>query len=173
MNARKIQIDRTGIFVDTNGGSIEYMINSFNKTGSKVYQTLSLAQGIYVALTALWALVDIDSFMKVTGPKTDIWLVKTVAVLLVPIALCFLAGGALPAESQLVVLMGLTTSAGLAFIDFYYTGKGVIKWVYLIDGIIESLFFILWVIVAILALKQQRQKSLHRYTSSKPGYARS
>lgn len=59
---------------------------------NKVYNLLSLVQGIYTLLTALWALVDIKSFMEVTGPKTDVWLVKTVAVVLLPIAVCFLWG---------------------------------------------------------------------------------
>jgi hypothetical protein len=43
--------------------------------------TLSLVQGAFYAATGLWALVDLDSFMAVTGPKTDHWLVKTVGIL--------------------------------------------------------------------------------------------
>jgi len=35
-------------------------------------------QGLYWLVTGLWGLIDVHSFMKVTGPKTDIWLVKTV-----------------------------------------------------------------------------------------------
>jgi len=39
------------------------------------------AQAIYYIITSLWALAGIRSFQKVTGPKVDIWLVKTVGVL--------------------------------------------------------------------------------------------
>ena len=42
---------------------------------------LAVLQGAYFGLTAAWALVHIDSFMRVTGAKTDVWLVKTVAAL--------------------------------------------------------------------------------------------
>jgi hypothetical protein len=127
-----------------------------------LYKWLSITQGFYFLLTALWPLVDITSFMQITGPKTDIWLVNTVAVLLIPIALCFLAGAVLPAESPFVILIGLTTSPGLAFIDIYYTSNDVIEWVYLIDGGLELLFFSLWVVLAVRALRDHRRHTLHR-----------
>ena len=43
--------------------------------------TLCLVQGIYYTLTGVWPLVHVRSFLAVTGPKTDLWLVKTVGVL--------------------------------------------------------------------------------------------
>ena len=55
-----------------------------------LYKYALLIQGMYVLLTAVWALVDIQSFMFITGPKTDVWLVRTVAVLLICISLFFL-----------------------------------------------------------------------------------
>lgn len=57
----------------------------------KVFKPLLWIQGLYLLFTALWALIDIDSFMRLTGPKTDIWLVKTVSVLLLAIGLGFIA----------------------------------------------------------------------------------
>ena len=38
------------------------------------------------------------------------------------------------------ILLGFFTSAGLAAIDFYYSGKNVISPVYALDGIAEVLF---------------------------------
>lgn len=95
---------------------------------ARLYKTLAWVQGLYTLLTAVWALLDIQSFMEITGPKTDIWLVKTVAVLLLPIGLCFLSGIYMKAERFIIVLIGITSSAGLACIDFYYTSTGTIKW---------------------------------------------
>lgn len=115
----------------------------------KFYKTLGLTQGIYTLLTALWALVDINSFMEVTGPKSDTWLVKNVAVLLIPIGICFIAGLYLKSESLIVILVGITSSAGLAFIDFYYTTRGTIKWIYLVDGYLQILFSLLWIFLLI------------------------
>jgi hypothetical protein len=53
----------------------------------KAVSYILLVQGIYWLVTGVWGLVDIVSFMKVTGPKTDVWLVKTVSVLIVVISL--------------------------------------------------------------------------------------
>ena len=44
---------------------------------------VAFAQGSYFLVTGAWALVHIESFQKVTGPKADLWLVKTVGLLLV------------------------------------------------------------------------------------------
>jgi len=111
----------------------------------KIYRALLGIQGGYTLLTALWGLVDIDSFMAVTGPKTDIWLVKTVSVVLLAVAaalLCFLwvRSDPLPA-----IVLGFLTSAGLAAIDFYYSTKGVISQVYALDGVAEVLFALIWI----------------------------
>ena len=48
---------------------------------------LALLQGIFYVATGVWPLIDIVSFQVVTGPKTDLWLVKTVGVLVTVIGL--------------------------------------------------------------------------------------
>ena len=130
-------------------------------TTGRFYKWISVTQGFYFLLTALWPLIDMQSFILVTGPKTDIWLVDTVAVLLIPISLVFLAGVLLPAANQLVILIGLITSAGLAFLDIYYSTTGVIKWLYLVDGLLELCFFFAWVGIAISAYRNIRRQDLH------------
>ena len=90
-------------------------------------------------------LVDIDSFMMVTGPKTDIWLVKTISVLLIPIVVCLGAALFLKLQPLPVLLVGSCTAAGLAAIDFYYTANRTIKWVYAVDGVLEILFLLTWI----------------------------
>ena len=109
----------------------------------KLYKYALLVQGMYVLLTAVWALVDIQSFMVITGPKTDVWLVRTVAVLLICISLFFLLSSK-KSEEPRVTLTALVFSFGLAYIDFYYTLNNTIRWVYALDGIVESMFGLLW-----------------------------
>ena len=110
----------------------------------KVYNALCIVQGLYTLLTALWALIHIESFMGVTGPKTDIWLVKTVAAILLSIAVCFLYAPFVQRDHFLVALVGITSSAALASIDFYYTDNNTIKKIYQADGYLQALFFLLW-----------------------------
>jgi hypothetical protein len=59
---------------------------------TKIYTIKLWVQAIYYLLTALWGLFHIESFMAVTGPKTDVWLVKTVSVLIIPTVVCLLGG---------------------------------------------------------------------------------
>lgn len=111
----------------------------------KLYSILLWTQGIYTLVTALWGLLDIDSFMSVTGPKTDIWLVKTVSVLLVAIALSLLSGLIDGPYKLPIAILGISTSIAMAFIDFNYTITDTISKVYAVDGIIEILFMVGWI----------------------------
>lgn len=122
----------------------------------KPFSLLLTVQGVYIIVTALWALVDIDSFIWVTGPKTDIWLVKTVAVVLVSIGLALLIAVRESQPSLSIKVLGLTNAAGLAVIDFYYTSNSTIKWVYAADGVLQVLIIISWII---LIMKNQHRVS--------------
>jgi hypothetical protein len=114
----------------------------------KLYKTILIIQGIYTTITALLAIVDIDSFMKVTGPKNDIWLVKTVSVILLAVGLTFLVHAFQQKISLAAITLALSTSLGLAIIDFHYVSEGVISRVYAADGIIQIIFFIIWIYIA-------------------------
>ena len=118
-----------------------------NKT--TVFYTLLWIQGIYTLITAVWPLLHIESFIKVTGPKTDIWLVKTVAVLLVAISVCFISNIFIKTNKLPVILLALTSCIGLIFIDFYYTSNKVISWVYKLDGILQIIFMLGWIYILV------------------------
>jgi hypothetical protein len=117
--------------------------NSLNR----FYHWLLAIQGGYYFITAAWGLIDIDSFMDVSGPKTDIWLVKTVSAML--LAIC--AGiftAILQREINLAVaVMCFALTISFAAIDFYYTLNKTIKWVYAVDGGLQIVFMIGWMLV--------------------------
>ena len=106
-------------------------------------------QTIYYLVTALWPLVHIESFMDVTGPKTDIWLVKTVGTLLIPISCCFLVHLFMRINHWPVVVLAAASCIGLACIDVYYVSKGVIDEIYLGDAAAEIILLIAWIIVIV------------------------
>jgi energy-converting hydrogenase Eha subunit E len=114
----------------------------------KLYKTILIIQGIYTTITALWAIVDIGSFMKVTGPKNDIWLVKTLSVILLAIGLTFISHSFQHKISLPAITLALSTSLSLAIIDFHYVSEGVISRVYAADGIIQVIFFVFWIYIA-------------------------
>jgi hypothetical protein len=121
---------------------------------SVIVKYLLIIQGIYFLLTALWGLADIESFMDVTGPKTDVWLVKTVSVLILAVAICLLSYLRFGSNLWPAAILGIISAAGLGCIDFYYSLNGVISKVYMIDGFMELLFVIAWIIVM---LKMKRK----------------
>ena len=116
---------------------------------AKLYKTLLWVQGLYTMVTALWGLLHIESFMAVTGPKTDIWLVKTVSVLLVAIAATLLTYTKVKSSPLPAIVLGGLTALAMAGIDIYYHFTGVIRWVYLLDAAAEILFAIAWTLILV------------------------
>src|SRR4051812_27447408 len=106
--------------------------------------SLALAQGLFYASTGAWAIVDSRSFQAVTGPKADVWLVKTVGTLV------FVIGGVLGRAGWCrritpeIRLLAVGSALGLAAIDIVYVSKGRISKVYLLDAAAELGFAAAW-----------------------------
>jgi hypothetical protein len=114
-----------------------------------IQKALLLSQGFYTFATAVWALIDIESFMVVTGPKTDIWLVKTVSVVLVPIGVSLILPAFFPSTFWQPFVIGALSAVGLAMIDFYYSSNDIISDIYFWDGILQCLFLLCWIFLLI------------------------
>ena len=122
-------------------------MNGRGNMDGKFYRLLIGVQAGYSLLTALWGLLHIESFMAVTGPKTDIWLVKTVCVLLVAISLSLFSFLRVQEILHPAIILGFLTALGLAAIDIYYTAIDRIRWVYLPDAGAELLICLGWMVV--------------------------
>lgn len=107
---------------------------------------LALIQGLYFAATGLWPLIDITSFQRVTGPKTDLWLVKTVGVLVFVIGAVLLAASRSRRITDEIVLLAVGSALGLAAIDLVYALSGRISAVYLGDAVLEIGLALFWVL---------------------------
>lgn len=105
-------------------------------------------QATYILITAVWPLLDIDSFMQVTGYKTDIWLVKTVGALLIPIAATLYMHLFIRTDHRPAIALGSLTAFAFIFIDLYYSFNDVISDIYLADALVEFFFLIFWLLVA-------------------------
>ena len=119
------------------------------KFARKLYRVLLWVQGVYTALTTLWGLVDIDSFMAVTDPKTDVWLVKTVSAVLLALGLTLITYALVRSHTLPAIVLSGLTSAGLAIIDFYYSGRRVISPIHALDSVVEVLFALGWLYLLI------------------------
>lgn len=111
-----------------------------------------LAQGIYYFITAVWPLVHMRSFLLVTGPKTDLWLVRTVGALILAISLPLIASfGAQRITESPIVLLAAGACIALATVDIVYVAKKVISPIYLGDAAVEIAILIALVITYSLA----------------------
>ena len=103
--------------------------------------------GVFYLGTGLWPLLHYRSFIAVTGPKVDVWLVKTVGLLVTCSGIVFLMpwlrGVDVPLE---VVVLACMNAGMLAAMDVYYSLRGTIRKVYLADAAVELGF------VAVLVL---------------------
>jgi hypothetical protein len=102
-------------------------------------------QGAYFALTGAWALVHLKSFMAVTGEKTDTWLVKTVGALVVAIGGTLMLASLRRRPGSEIAMLASLSGLGLAAIDTYYSARGRIRAVYLLDAVAE-IGFATWVV---------------------------
>jgi hypothetical protein len=108
---------------------------------------VAAVQGLYFLLTGVWPLLSMDTFLAVTGPKTDLWLVETVGGLVTAIgaALLVSAGRGVSPES---VTLAVGSILALGTIDVVYFARRVIPLVYLLDGLAEVLLLAGWATAA-------------------------
>lgn len=105
---------------------------------------LGRAHGVANLLGGLWPLLHISSFEMVFGSKTDRWLVKTVAGLLMVNGITQLTTSSTASGVRQARRLGVGTAAVLAAIDLIYVPAGRISKMYLVDAAIEVGWIVAW-----------------------------
>ena len=105
-------------------------------------QRLARAQAMYFTGTGIWPLIDIESFERVTGPKTDRWLVRTVGGLVSVVGASLALATRVEADTPVVTALGAGSAAVLGAIDLIYVANRTIRPVYLFDAAAQA--FLLW-----------------------------
>src|SRR5215217_901735 len=111
-----------------------------------LYRLVALGQSVFYVLTGIWPLVSISTFQKVTGPKADLWLVKTVGVLVTVIGAVIGMAGVHRHVSPEIPLLAAGSAASLAAIDVIYVSKKRIRPVYLLDAAAEVGLIVMWAV---------------------------
>jgi hypothetical protein len=109
-----------------------------------IMKAVAMVQALYFIPFSLWGLLHIRSFMWVTGKKEDVWLVKTVCLLLITIGAVLGRAGMKERVTPEIAALGIGSSASLATIDVWYVAKGRIRWVYLLDAVANAGFIAGW-----------------------------
>ena len=115
----------------------------------KVIAVVSIIQGIFYLITGIWPLVSRRTFERVTGPKLEFWLAKTVGILISVIGGVLIQAGLRQRRlgdqlSPEIPPLAIGSAAGLTTVDFVYVVKKRISPVYLLDAAAELGLIGLW-----------------------------
>ena len=102
---------------------------------------------VYYLITGLWPLLHIDSFMAVTGPKNDIWLVRMVGLLAASTGLCMAYSANRKQFPTLIFLLGILNAASFIAVDVVYVLNGTIRPIYLLDAVAEMFLFLCYIVL--------------------------
>ena len=97
---------------------------------------LAVTAGYYI-VGGLWPIVHLRSFMAVTGPKREGWLVQTFGLFLAAFGAGLLP--ARPSERPAQVRLAVLGAASLAAADAYFVARRRISPIYLADAAVEML----------------------------------
>lgn len=112
----------------------------------KLLNLVAWIQGIYYLITGIWPLIHMPSFVWVTGPKTDYWLVRMVALLIISISLALLSAAYHKRIIPEIKILAIASIISFCAIDFYYAWIDRISGIYVADGIAELGLLLLWII---------------------------
>lgn len=107
-----------------------------------------LVQAIYYIPTGIWAVGHIRSFQKLTGPKTDLWLVKAVGLLVSAVGAGIGLAGWRNRITPEITVIAVGSAASLTAIDLTYTARRRISPIYLGDALMNLLIIAGWVLRA-------------------------
>jgi uncharacterized membrane protein len=101
-------------------------------------------QGLYYLGTGLWPLVSIESFLHVTGPKTDLWLVQAFGLIVAVVGAVLLVAAWRMRVPLEIVTLGAGLAVALAGVDVVFVLRRDIGPVYLLDAMAELGLVALW-----------------------------
>jgi len=102
-------------------------------------------QGAYYIITGLWAQLSMSTFIQVTGPKTDIWLIKIVGLLLLVSGIVLIMSAFRRRTPLEVAALGAGNALVMAGADLVYVLTRTISPIYLLDALIEIIFILGWI----------------------------
>jgi hypothetical protein len=105
----------------------------------------AVLQGAYHGVTGLWPVLHMSSFIRVTGPKRDLWLVRTVGLLMGALGLGLSLAARRGRVEPPLALAAAAAAAGVAAVDLTPGPPARISRLYLADGVAHLGLVALWV----------------------------
>ncbi|XIE81523.1 hypothetical protein AB6O49_33970 [Streptomyces sp. SBR177] len=106
--------------------------------------TVARAQGLFNVVGGLWPLVSLRTFERVYGPKTEDWLQKASAGLLMSAGLSMLGAAKTPEGLRYARRTGIGTALTFLLVDLVYVPLGRMSPAYLMDAAKETGWLVAW-----------------------------
>ena len=87
------------------------------------WRLVAFGQAAYFLVTGIWPLLHIRSFERITGPKVDRWLVKTVGALVSVVGAVIGLAAWRRRPSPEIELLAVGSSLALAIIDIVFVAR--------------------------------------------------
>lgn len=97
------------------------------------------AQGLYYVASGIWPILHLRSFMAVTGPKQDTWLVKVFGAFIAAVGAVLVAPDG-RRERRFAARLAVLSAVTLAASEAWYVARRRISPIYLGDAALELLF---------------------------------
>jgi hypothetical protein len=115
-----------------------------SETGYMSY--VALFQGFYYMVTGIWPVLHISSFMVVTGPKDELWLVRTIGILIFITGAGIFTAGIRREVTVPVIVIAAGAAVGFIAVDIVYVWLGTISGIYLLDAVAQFILLVIWVV---------------------------
>ncbi len=106
---------------------------------------LLAGQGVFYLAAGLWPVFHRSSFERVTGPKVDFWLVRTVGSLLAVMGSTMVLGAVRDEAGPETRSLAIGTAGAITAIDAVYVKRGRISRIYLLDAATQVGLIAAWV----------------------------
>jgi len=100
----------------------------------------------------------LSSFLAVTGPKTDTWLVQTVGALVGVSGACLILASRRSAVSAEWRWLAAGYALALALVDIVFVGQRRISSVYLLDALVEAGLLLGWLWLGVCGKREDRSR---------------
>jgi hypothetical protein len=118
--------------------------STFDKLWAFLVAHAALVQGVYYVLLGLWPVLNSNSYLAVTGHKTDLWLSQMLGLVVVVIGVTLCAASYRRQRSPEVWLLAPGSAVALGGGHLFFVLKGSISAIYLVDVLLELGIVFLW-----------------------------
>ncbi|MFL5730321.1 MAG: hypothetical protein ACJ75J_12615 [Cytophagaceae bacterium] len=119
---------------------------------------LGFIHSMYFMAIGIWPVIDLNSFVFFTGPKTDIWMAKALGLLMTLTGILVISATIRNKLIMELILLIIFSAAVLAGVEFYYGWNDLIPEIYLLDATAEFFFILCWLLL--LLTKPRTKKAI-------------